>query len=99
MPQRITHLAVLCVPVQRIDSKNNDTSTGGHSSQSPRWTHKNVFPYVDPSYLIMITMIPCTVDNTKNNIAILGDRWWPQKAKQEGNKQQKQITHCMDKKT
>ena len=25
------------------------------------------------------------VDNSEKNIAILGDRWWPQNAKQEGD--------------
>ena len=27
-----------------------------------------------------------TLDNNEKTIAILGDRWWPQKAKQEGDK-------------
>ena len=27
-----------------------------------------------------------TLDNSEKTIAILGDRWWPQKAKQEGDK-------------
>ena len=26
------------------------------------------------------------LDNSEKTIAILGDRWWPQKAKQEGDK-------------
>ena len=27
-----------------------------------------------------------TLDSSENTIAILGDRWWPQAAKQKGNK-------------
>ena len=27
-----------------------------------------------------------TLDNNEKTIAILGDRWWPQKAKQQGGK-------------
>ena len=27
-----------------------------------------------------------TLDSSEKTIAILGDRWWPQTAKQEGNK-------------
>ena len=28
----------------------------------------------------------CTLDNSEKTIAALGDRWWPQKTKQEGDK-------------
>lgn len=28
----------------------------------------------------------CALDDTEKYIAILGDRWWPQKAKQKGDK-------------
>ena len=27
-----------------------------------------------------------TIDSSEKTIAILGDRWWPQKAKQQGEK-------------
>ena len=27
----------------------------------------------------------CTLDSSEKTIAILGDRWWPQTAKQEGD--------------
>ena len=33
-----------------------------------------------------------TLDNNEKTIAILGDRWWPQKAKQEGDKISKKFT-------
>ena len=32
-----------------------------------------------------------TLDSSEKTIAILGDRWWPQKAKQEGDKISKEF--------
>ena len=34
-----------------------------------------------------------TLDSTEETIAILGDRWWPQKAKQEGDKISKNVLY------
>ena len=34
-----------------------------------------------------------TLDNSEKTIAILGDRWWPQTAKQEGNKVSKKLLY------
>ena len=33
-----------------------------------------------------------TLDSSEKTIAILGDRWWPHKAKQEGEKTSKQFS-------
>ena len=33
----------------------------------------------------------CTLGNSETTIAIPGDRWWPQKAKQEGHKVSKNV--------
>ena len=32
-----------------------------------------------------------TLDSSEKTIAILGDRWWPQKAKQQGDK----LSNCL----
>ena len=32
-----------------------------------------------------------TLESSEKTIAILGDRWWPQKAKQEGDKIRKNV--------
>ena len=32
-----------------------------------------------------------TLDSSEKTIAILGDRWWPQKAKQQGDKTSKKL--------
>ena len=33
-----------------------------------------------------------TLDNSEKTIAILGDRWWPQAAKQEGDKKDQKVS-------
>ena len=33
-----------------------------------------------------------TLDSSEKTIAILGDRWWPQKAKQEGDKDKQEVS-------
>ena len=39
-----------------------------------------------------------TLDSSEKTIAILGDRWWPQKAKQEGDKISKKfLCHLWEK--
>ena len=36
-----------------------------------------------------------TVESSEKTIAILGDRWWPQTARQEGDRISKQCFHVM----
>ena len=36
-----------------------------------------------------------TLDSSEKTIAILGDRWWPQTAKQEGHEISKKFMCCL----